>query len=358
MEKNYTHRILVINPGSTSTKTAVFDGEKCFREQNIEHSPDEMKGFSDIWDQFEFRKNAVMGFLEKNDIAGSTLSAVVGRGGLLKSIKGGTYEVNDAMLADARSNLQGVHISNTGCTLARAIADIHGIRAFTVDPVSVNEFCELAFYSGIKEIKRKSLSHTLSIHSVVRQTCAKLGWDVATKKFIVAHLGGGISVCPVEGGRIIDANNANSGGPFSPQRSGSLPVQELMEMCFSGKYSHKDMMKLTLKTGGLMSYLGTDNAREVEGRINSGDREAEKVYEAMAYQISKEIAAMAAVLSGKADLVILTGGLAKSDMLMNWIKARVSFIAEILVVPEVSEMEALATGALRILQGEEEAGIY
>ncbi len=358
MEENCDFRILAINPGSTSTKVAVYDGENCFKEKNLEHSQEELGRFDTIWDQFDFRKNAILEFLKENDIPGNSISAVVGRGGLLKSIEGGTYEVNEAMLADARANLQGTHISNTGCALAHAIAADNDIRAFTVDPVSVNEFNELAFYSGIKEIKRKSLSHTLSIHSVVRQTCKKFGWEVENKKFVVAHMGGGISICPVDGGKILDANNANSGGPFSPQRAGTLPVQELMELCFSGKYSHRDLKKLTLKSGGLISYVGTDDAREVENRINDGDKEVEKVYMAMAYQISKEIGAMATVLNGNVDIIILTGGLAKSDMLMDWIKQRVSFIGKILIVPEVSEMYALASGALRILQGTEDSRIY
>jgi butyrate kinase len=351
-------RILVINPGSTSTKIALFKDEHPELEANLEHPIDEIKKFESVWDQFEYRKNAILAFLGENEIPMESLSAVVGRGGLLRSVEGGTYEVNEKMLADAGANLQGIHISNLGCALAHDIAAHAHIEAYMVDPVSTDEFIDLAYFSGLKEIVRKSLVHTLSIHGVVRRVCRDSGWDHERRNFVVAHLGGGISVCPVEGGRILDGNNANSGGPFSPQRTGRLPTQELIDLCFSGKYTKEDLVRMTLKEGGLTSYLGTDDAREIEKRIGEGDEYCRRVYEAMAYQIAKEIGLMATVLKGDIDAIILTGGLAKSNMLTDWIRERVEFIAPILVICDVSEMQALASGTLRVLRGREKAKIY
>ena len=232
------------------------------------------------------------------------------------------------------------------------------IPAFVVDPVSTDEFLPLARFSGVQEIPRKSLSHALSIHAVVREVCRREGRGVEGSSFVVAHLGGGISICPVQDGRILDANNANSGGPFSPSRAGGLPTQELLDLAFSGNFSRKELKALTIKKGGLVSYLGTDDAREVETSIAQGNAEARAVFEAMAYQIAKEIGAMTTVLKGEVDRIILTGGLASSELLMEWIRERVAFIAPVEVWPEVEEMRALALGGLRVLMGEEEAKDY
>ena len=226
------------------------------------------------------------------------------------------------------------------------------VPAFVVDPVSTDEFGELARYSGLRDLPRRSLSHALNIHALVLEVCRQEGKPVEGSRFIVAHLGGGISVCPVEGGRILDANNANSGGPFSPTRAGGLPTQELITFCLSGERTLSELRESTLKRGGLMSYLGTDDAREVERRIEGGDSEARRVYEAMAYQIAKEIGAMATVFSGRVERILLTGGLAASDLLTGWIRERVSFLASVEVWPEVEEMKALALGAHRVLKGE------
>jgi butyrate kinase len=268
------------------------------------------------------------------------------------------------MLSDARANLQGSHASNLGCALARALAqEAEGeggreMEAFVVDPVSTDEFGPLARYSGLKGMPRKSLSHALSIHALVREVCRGEGTPLEESSFLVAHLGGGISICPVRGGRILDANNANSGGPFSPSRAGGLPTQELLDLAFSGSHTHQALKVSTLKRGGLMSHLGTDDARMVEARIEGGDVEAEEVYRAMAYQIAKEIGAMATVLEGRVDKILLTGGLASSSILMGWISERVGFLAKVEVWPEVGEMKALALGALRVLKGEEVAKEY
>ncbi|MFC1575856.1 butyrate kinase, partial [Gemmatimonadota bacterium] len=269
---------------------------------------------------------------------------------------------------------QGAHASNLGCALAMEVADEATrageeggedpggspgpVPAFVVDPVSTDEFTELARVSGLKEIPRKSLSHALSIHALVREVCGREGRGVDGSCFVVAHLGGGISVCPVRDGRILDASNANSGGPFSPARAGGLPTQELLELAFSSSHSHRELREMTLNRGGLMSYLGTDDAREVESRIASGDEEARAVYQAMAYQIAKEIGAMATVLNGEVERVFLTGGLAASRLLTDWIRERVSFVAPVEIWPEVGEMKALALGALRVLRGDDQAKEY
>ncbi len=354
----HTSHILVINPGSTSTKAALFKDERPEVEAEIEHPEDEIKRYSEVWDEFEYRKSSIVGFMERNDIPIERLSAVVGRGGLLRPVERGTYEVNDRMLADARANLQGAHVSNLGCALAHDIAGRAGVKAYVVDPVSTDEFEEPARFSGLKEISRASLGHMLSIHSVVRKVCMDCGWNPKERSFVVAHVGGGITVSPVKGERIIDGNNALSGGPFSPQRAGGLPTQELIDLCFSGKYAKEDLVGMTLTQGGLTSYLGTSDAREIERRIQEGDGYCRKVYEAMAYQIAKEIGLMATVLKGDVDAIILTGGLANSDLIVSWIKERVEFIAKLIVVTEVSEMQALASGAYRVLTGEERPKVY
>ena len=381
MRRDGKERILVINPGSTSTKVAVFVGEDLLVDGNL---PGPAPGAGGIWEEFTPRLDSVQAWLEENEISPATLAAVVGRGGLLRPLEGGTYRVNEAMLSDARANLQGVHASNLGCALAKAVADagtlggrrggngpeewegagqssekpVEDVPAFAVDPVSTDEFEALARYSGLKGVERKSLVHALSIHALVREVCRREGRRVEGSSFVAAHLGGGISVCPVRGGRIVDGNNANSGGPFSPNRAGGLPVQELLDLAYSGRFSESELRALTLELGGLVSYLGIDDAREVESRIEKGDREASLVFEAMAYQIAKEIGAMATVLKGEVDGILLTGGLAASRRLTDWIRERVSFIGPVSVLPAVEEMRALALGGLRVLRGEEAGKAY
>ncbi len=354
-------RILVVNPGSTSTKVALFQGEQLLGAGSLP-APSEKSG--GVWEEFPPRLQAVGEWLRDTGERVEDIACVVGRGGLLRPLEGGTYRVTEAMLSDARANLQGAHASNLGCALARALAESveatvgHDVDAFVVDPVSTDEFGSLARYSGLKNLERKSLSHALSIHALVREVCRRNGDQLEDSAFVVAHLGGGISICPVRGGKILDANNANSGGPFSPTRTGSLPVQELLDLAFSGDFSRGDLKRLTLKTGGLVSYLGTDDAREVEARIQGGDGEAEAVYRAMAYQIAKEIGAMATVLKGDVQKILLTGGLAASSILTGWIQERVAFLAPVEFWPEVEEMRALALGGLRVLRGEEEPKEY
>lgn len=349
--------VLVINPGSMSTRIGLYRGETRVAEEKLEHFPETPEESGDLWNQLEPRGAAVRDFLERTGIEPGSLDAVVGRGGLLRPVAGGTYEVSESMLEDARAGLQGLHPSNLGCALAASIARPEGIPAYVVDPVSVDESEELATYSGLAGIRRRPLSHALSVHQCAGRLASEAGRAVEEVNVIVAHLGGGISVCPVRGGRIVDANNAVSEGPFSPQRSGGLPLQELLAFLFENGYSRPDLEEMTVRRGGLLSYLGTSDALEVEERIAGGDDRAREVYQAMAYQIAKEIGAMATVLSGRIDAIVLTGGLARSGLLVNWIVERVVFIAPVTVM-ETEEMSALAAGALRVLRGETQAFQY
>ncbi len=351
-------KILVINPGSTSTKIALFKKEELLLSSTISHSKEELNLHPKIWDQFDFRFNAIDKWIHSNSIQLSELSAVVTLGGLFRSVEGGIYEVNDKMLMDARANLQGEHASNLGCALAYTVAVEAHVKAYVVDPVSVDEFEPLARYSGHPDFQRRSLSHALSLHEAARNASEKLSIPYDSSSFIVTHMGGGISVAPVKNGKIIDVNDASSDGPFSPERTGGLPLQPFIQRAFSGEYSEQDMKKMVMGQGGLMAYLGTNNASEVETRIKNGDKKTEEIFESMAYQIAKEIGAMTTVLSGNVDAIILTGGLAKSKLLTDWIVERVKFISQVLVFPGDDEMGALAKGALRVFRGSEVPKIY
>ena len=343
--------VMVINPGSTSTRIALYRGESKEEEEELVHDPDTLDESGGLWKQLGPRSAAVRDFIERTGVKPGSLDAVVGRGGLLRPVAGGTYEVSESMLEDAKAGLQGSHPSNLGCALAAELARSQGIPAYVVDPVSVDESEELAAFSGLADIRRRPLSHALSVHACARRFASEAGRPVEEVNVVVAHLGGGISVCPVRGGRIVDANNAVSEGPFSPQRSGGLPLQELLAFVFENEYSRREMEEMTVRRGGLLSYLGTSDAREVEERIAGGDDRARAVYEAMAYQVAKEIGAMATVLAGRIDAIVLTGGLARSKLLVDWIVKRVDFIAPVKVM-ETGEMSALAAGALRVLRDE------
>jgi butyrate kinase len=346
-----TPRVLVVNPGSTSTKMALYEGENEAQRKIVRHDTALLQSYSGVWDQFTFRTHIIREWVHALT---EELSAVVGIGGLLRPVCGGTYLVNERMLNDARANKQGEHVSNLGCAIASILASEYGCPAFVVDPVSVDEFEPLAVYSGHPLIKRKSLSHALSIHASAWRAARELGLPLKSTSFVIAHLGGGISIAPVRGGRIIDVNDASSGGPFSPERTGGLPLQGFITLCFSGTYTEPEVRSLVMGKGGLMAYLGTSSAEQIERRIAEGDEHARETYEAMAYQIAKEIGAMATVLHGKIHAVVLTGGLAQSSMLMNWTVKRVEYLAPIKVYPGEDEMQSLAMGALRALRKEEE----
>ncbi len=352
-------RLLIINPGSTSTKIAVFDNEKPVLEETLRHSNEELAPYTTVFEQYEFRKNVILDTLNSKGINITKLSAVVGRGGLLRPMEGGTYKVNENMLEDLKVGVMGQHASNLGGVIANEIALQLNIPAFIVDPVVVDELEEIARISGMPEIKRISIFHALNQKAVARRAAKDLGKAYEDINLIVAHMGGGISVGAHKNGRIIDVNNALDGeGPFSPERSGGLPVGALIKMCFSGNYTIDEMKKKIVGKGGLVAYLGSNDGREVEKMISNGDKNAELVYKAMAYQVAKEIGSCAAVLEGKVDAICLTGGLAYDKALISWVKERVEFISEVRVYPGEDEMIALAEGGLRVLRGEEEARQY
>lgn len=350
--------ILVINPGSTSTKVAIFRNGQNITQKNLSHSAQEIAKYEKITDQFEYRQQMILEWLKEENIELGSLAAVVGRGGLLKPMPSGTYKVTEAMIEDLKIGVQGEHASNLGGILAKGIADSQGIPSYIVDPVAVDEFPDIARISGLPELPRKSLVHALNIKAVGRRAAKDMGRDLTEVNFIIAHLGGGISISPVEKGRIVDANNANDAGPFSPERAGSVPVGALINLCYSGKYTKAEMKKAVVGKAGLVGYLGTNDARDVVKMIENGDKKAELIFDAMAYQIAKEIGSMATVLKGKIDAIVLTGGIAYSNLLCEKISKRVSFIAPVKVYPGEDEMLALAEGALRVLNGEEQAKIY
>ncbi|WP_129688506.1 butyrate kinase [Gottfriedia acidiceleris] len=353
------HRILVINPGSTSTKVGVFDDEKPIFEQTIRHDDEELNKYKTIIDQYEFRKNVILEVLHKEGINISKLSAVCGRGGLLRPIEGGTYAVNEIMLEDLKIGYSGQHASNLGGIIANEIAQGLNIPAFIVDPVVVDELDPVARISGQSIMERRSVFHALNQKAVARKVSKQLEQSYNDLNLIIAHMGGGVSVGAHKKGRVIDVNNGLDGeGPFSPERAGTVPIGDLIKLCYSGDYYINEVQKMMVGQGGLVSYLGTADAIKVENMIEDGDEKAALVYEAMAYQVAKEIGSAAAVLEGNIDAIILTGGIAYSDFIVNEITKRVKWMARVIVLPGENELQALCEGALRVLREEEEAKIY
>lgn len=350
--------ILAINPGSTSTKLAVYEGRELLFEETVRHDDEEIIKFSGVGDQLNFRLETIMSYLSTRKFEMSALDGVVGRGGLLKPLTSGTFAVDEVMLEDARTGKYGEHASNLGAILASEIAKKHNIPAYIVDPVGVDELIDEARISGLSDIERKSHVHALNIKAVSRKIAEQLGRTLEETNFVVAHIGGGISVAAHRGGRIVDVNNAENEGPFSPERAGGLPAKQLVKLCYSGKYTEKEMLQRMTKQGGMYSYLGTKSAIEVEKRVLSGDPEATLIMNAMVHQIAKEIGAMSTVLDGRLDGMILTGGICHSEMIVGRIREKIDFLGEVFVVPGEAELEALAAGALRVLTGEEEAKIY
>ncbi|HOK63393.1 MAG TPA: butyrate kinase [Soehngenia sp.] len=353
------YKILTINPGSTSTKIAVFEDENQIFEETLRHDVDVIGKYNFVVDQYEFRKDIIISALEKNNIKLEELDAVVGRGGMLKPIESGTYEVNEAMLNDLKQAKYGEHASNLGALLAYEIAKSIGKKAYIVDPVVVDELDDVARISGLNLIERKSVLHALNQKAVARRFAKETHRKYEDLNLIVTHLGGGVSVGAHKKGRVVEVANALDGdGPFSPERTGGLPVGDLISLCFSGKYTKEEIKKMLVGKGGLVSYLGTNDAREVVKKIQNGDKYAELIFYAMAYQISKEIGACAAVLKGEVDQIILTGGIAYNETFTTWIKEMVGFIAPITVYPGEDELKALALGGLRVLKGEENSKEY
>ncbi len=352
-------KILVINPGSTSTKIGVYHDEKEVLKIGIDHTREELAPYATITEQLSMRKEVILKTLKEHGIEISELDAVSGRGGLLWPISGGTYAVNQQMLEDLKVGVQGQHASNLGGLIANEIAQEVGGKAFIVDPVIVDELEPIARYSGLPEIERKSIFHALNQKAMARKVAENLGKRYNKCNLIISHMGGGISVGAHKDGRVIDVNNALDGdGPFSPNRSGGLPVGDLRKMVYSGKYTKEEILKKIVGDGGLVAYLGTADLRKVEELIATGDEEAYLIFHAMAYQVAKEIGVCATVLKGQVDAIILTGGMAYSERFTSLISERVSFIAPVKLYPGEHEMEALALGALRVLRGEEMAKEY
>jgi len=353
-------RQLIINPGSTSTKIAVFEDESPVFETTLRHSNEELAKFSRVAEQFEFRKELIIQALKENNIALQSLDSAVGRGGLLKPIEGGTYAVNDILVEDLKTNTIGEHASNLGGLIARSIGDEAGIPSFIVDPVVVDELEDVARISGHPNFKRISIWHALNQKAVARRAAAeKFGKKYEDMNFIVAHLGGGISVGAHKKGRTIDVNNALNGeGPFSPERSGSLPAQQLVKICFSGDYTEAEINKMIVGKGGLSAHLGTNSAKDVSEKAQSGDEKADLIYRAMAYQVAKAIGEYAAVLDGDVDAILITGGIAYDKKFIEMIEKKVKFIAEVIAFPGEDELLALTQGGLRVLRGEEQAREY
>lgn len=342
------YKLLIINPGSTSTKIGVYEGEKEILEETLRHSAEEILKYDTIFDQLDFRKEVILKVLKEKGIDINELDAVVGRGGMLKPIEGGTYEVNEAMVEDLKIGVQGPHASNLGGILSNEIAKEIGKRAFIVDPVVVDEMEDVARLSGVPELPRKSKFHALNQKAVAKRYAKEHNTSYEDVNLIVVHMGGGVSVGAHRKGRVIDVNNALDGdGPFSPERAGGVPSGELLEMCFSGKYSKEEVYKKLVGKGGFVAYANTNDARDLIKLSQEGDEKGSLIFNAFIYQIAKEIGSMAVVLDGEVDAIVLTGGIAYSDYVTNAINKKVKWIAPMVVYGGEDELLALAQGAIR-----------
>ncbi|SDB93875.1 butyrate kinase [Williamwhitmania taraxaci] len=353
-------RVLAINPGSTSTKIAVYQGNKSIFLKNIKHSTEELQGYCHISEQFEFRKEIILRELESADIKIDSIHAVVGRGGLVKPIESGVYLVNERMKEDLKVGILGEHASNLGGLIADNIAQsLPNTKAYIADPVVVDEMQPVARVSGHPRFERLSIFHALNQKAIARTYSKSLDKKYEEINLIIAHLGGGISVGAHHNGRVIDVNNALDGeGPFSPERSGTLPSAALAKLCFSGEVTLAEVKKMINGQGGLVAFMGTNDAYEVEMRAKAGDEKAVLIQDAMSYQVGKAIGGMAAVLKGKVDGILLTGGIAHNPFLVDYVKEMVGFIAPIVVYPGEDEMQALAINGLMVLRGEVEPKEY
>lgn len=350
--------ILTLNPGSTSTKLAVYRDETELKSMVLSHSKLELEKFDRIWDQYGFRKRIIIDFLQKADLPPTMMDCVVGRGGLLKPIESGTYRVNEMMIQDGREAKQGEHASNLGCVLAYGIGWDFDIPSFIVDPPSVDELDPLARYSGLPEFPRASLFHALNVKATARLAARDLKKPLTKLNLIVVHTGGGISVAALRHGRVVECNNALYNGPFTPERSGTLPTYPLIDACYSGQWQIRDIKKRIAGRGGLVAYLNTSDCRDVEKMIAAGDEKARDIYDAMIYQICCEIGARAVMLKGKIDAIVLTGGIAYSKLFVAKVQEWVGFLGPMMVYPGQDEMRALALGGLRVMRNEEKPKVY
>lgn len=350
---------LIINPGSTSTKIGAFEDETLLFDKTLRHPTEEIAKYASIIDQKDFRKKIILDTLREDDCDIHSFDVIVGRGGLLKPIEGSTYAVSDALLEDLKKGVQGQHASNLGGILAREIGDEIGVPSYIVDPVVVDELTDQARLSGMPELPRRSIFHALNQKAVARRFAKEHGKRYEDLNLIVIHMGGGVSVGAHSHGKVVDVNNILDGeGCFSPERAGTVPVGDLIKMCFSGKYTEKEIYKKICGNGGFNGYLGTNDARVVEQMVKDGNAEAKLVQDAFYYQIAKDAGAMATVLEGKVDQIILTGGIAYNPYTREILEQKIGFIAPITVYPGEDELLALAQGALRVMKGEEAAKVY
>lgn len=350
--------VLAINPGSTSTKLAIFkEGQK--QEEVIRHPVTELQKFRQIRDQIDYRKKIIEDFLEKANFDGNKCAAVVGRGGLLQPVEGGTYSVNEAMLEDLREERYGAHASNLGAMIAAPLAQRWGCPAYIVDPVVVDELNPIARISGLAGIQRRSVGHVLNQRSVARKAIEQLGKTYSESRLIVAHMGGGISIGVHDHGRIIEMVNGIDGeGPYSPERPGSLPLADFAKKIVTEKLSKPEIRCLLAGDGGLKSYLGETDLRKLVEEMENGDERVRYYLDGMSYQLKQSIGSMAAVLDGNVDAIVLTGGIMYADYIREKLQKDLSWIAPVLAFPGEREMEALYEGAIRVLNGEEEAKTY
>jgi butyrate kinase len=351
--------LLIINPGSTSTKMALFDADSKVSEETVRHDSAELAKYDNVADQFEHRMQEIDKWIASLDIQSGSIKAVVGRGAPLKPLEGGSYAISEQMLEDLRTRKYSNHASNLGAIIADHLAKRYAVPSLISDPITIDNFTDVARVSGVPEIERKCRVHALNIKEVCRREAAKSGKKLEDVNYVAVHMGGGVSVAALQGGKVIDVNDALLGmGPFSPDRAGALPIGGLVKLCYNGKFTEKQMIDKLSKASGLVAYLGVADLRETEKMIDAGDQKAKLYFDAMAYQISKEIGQAAVALSGIFDAIVLTGGMANSARLVAEIKKYVSFLGAVRVVPGEFEMEALAAAGMRVLTGQESLKVY
>ncbi len=350
---------LIVNPGSTSTKMALFDADRKLADDAVRHDARDLARFDNVADQFDYRMQAIDGWISSLNLSGRALSAVVGRGAPLRPLEGGSYQITDCMISELRERLHSNHASNLGAIIARHLGERFGVPSFISDPITVDNFTEVARISGVPEIDRKCRVHALNIKEVCRREALKSGKQLDQVNFVCAHMGGGVSVAALERGRVIDVNDGLLGmGPFSPDRAGALPIGALVKLCYSGKYNEKELTDKLSRHSGLVAYTGSSDLREVEVMIEKGDKMARLSFDAMAYQIAKEIGSAATALRGDFQSIVLTGGMANSTRLVDEIASHVAFLGEVVVVAGEFEMEALAAAGVRFLSGEDQLKEY
>lgn len=351
-------RLLILNPGGTSTKLAVYEDEKEVFKTSIPHTAEDLKEYPHVFDQYAYRQGLITAQLEKEGYQLSDFDCFVGRGGLVRSIPGGTYSVNDRMIQDLKNAVAGEHASNLGAVIAKDLGDRYGKPSFVVDPVAVDEMMDKARISGMAQLERPSWFHALNQKAVARWTAAKHGKKYEEMNLIVAHLGSGNSIVAHKDGQMVDGTGGRTNGAFSPERCGGLPTYPLIQLCYSGEYTREEMIQKVSGLSGFYDHLGTKDAQEIEERIRQGDEKAKLVYDAYAYNVAKEICALAPAFDGRVECIVLTGGIAHSSYVTQEVTRLTSFLAPVEVVAGEFEMTALALGALRVLRGQEESKVY